>query len=82
MAPVATGESLTKGEYLALVGSIYGKGVADEITAAKIHAFIDFPGPISSVRGGAYTGRRAVFEVPLLDLLVLESPLNYEIRWN
>lgn len=82
MAPVATGEPLTKGEYLVLVSSIYGKGVADEITAAKIRALIDFPGPISSVRGGTYTGRRAVFEVPLLDLLVLESPLNYEIRWD
>jgi hypothetical protein len=56
--------------------------VADEIAAAKIRAFIDFPGPINAVKGGTYTGRRAVFEVPLLDLLVLETPLNYEIRWN
>ncbi|MDR2080127.1 MAG: hypothetical protein LBP74_10460 [Treponema sp.] len=82
MAPVSTGESLSKGEYLGLVTSIYGKDVADEIAGAKIRAFIDFPGPINTVRGGIYTGRRAVFEVPLLDILVLETPLNYEIRWN
>jgi hypothetical protein len=82
MAPVSTGESLTKGEYLSLVTSIYGKGIADEITGAKIRAFIDFPGPINAVQGGTYTGKRAAFEVPLLDILVLETPLNYEIRWN
>jgi hypothetical protein len=82
MAPVSTGETLSKGEYLGLVTSIYGRGVAEEIAAAKIRALIDFPGPISSVRGGTYTGKRAVFEVPLLDLLVLENPLSYEIRWN
>jgi hypothetical protein len=34
------------------------------------------------VRGGTYRGIEAIFEVPLLDLLVLETPLNYEIRWN
>jgi hypothetical protein len=82
MAPVSTGETLSKGEYLGLVTSIYGNGVAEEIAAAKIRALIDFPGPISAVRGGSYTGKRAVFEVPLLDLLVLETPLSYEIRWN
>jgi hypothetical protein len=82
MAPVATGETLSKGEYLGLVTSIYGRGVAEEIASAKIRALIDFPGPISAVRGGTYTGKRAVFAVPLLDLLVLESPLDYEIRWN
>ncbi|MDR1108047.1 MAG: hypothetical protein LBL19_03325 [Spirochaetaceae bacterium] len=82
MAPVATGETLSKGEYLGLVASIYGRGVAEEIGSAKIRALIDFPGPISAVRGGSSAGKRAVFEVPLLDLLVLESPLDYEIRWD
>jgi hypothetical protein len=82
MAPVATGESLSREEYLGLVTSIYGRGVAEEIAAAKIRAFIDFPGPVNSVKGGTYTGTRALFEVPLLDLLVLERPLAYEIHWN
>ncbi|MDR2629287.1 MAG: hypothetical protein LBC60_00025, partial [Spirochaetaceae bacterium] len=69
MAPVSTGEFLSKGEYLGLVTSIYGKAVADEIAAAKIRAFIDFPGPVNMVRGGTYRGIEAIFEVPLLDLL-------------
>jgi hypothetical protein len=82
MAPLATGEELTKTEYLALVSTVYGKGIADEIAGAAIHAAIDFPGPVRSVRGGTFRGRRAEFTIPLPDLLVLETPLNYEVVWQ
>jgi hypothetical protein len=81
MAPVVTGEGLSKGEYLDLVASIYGRAVADEIAASRIYAAVDFPGPLRSVRGGTFSGRRAEFAVPLIDLLVLEAPLEYEARW-
>jgi len=82
MAPLATGERLTKTEYLALVSSVYGRGIADEIAGAAINAAIDFPGQVQSARGGTFSGRRAQFAIPLLDLLVLETPLSYEIRWR
>jgi hypothetical protein len=82
MAPFSTGEVLTKAEYLALVASVYGKAVADEISRGIIRAAIDFPGPVSAVRGGTWSGRRAEFTIPLLDLLVLESPLSYEVSWK
>jgi hypothetical protein len=82
MAPIATGEVLSKTEYLELAASVYGKPIADEISKASIRAFLDFPGRLSSVRGGTFSGRRAEFNIPLLDLLVLESPLVYEIVWN
>jgi len=81
MAPLATGEALTKAEYLMLVGSVYGKGIADEISKAFIRASIDFPGPVQSVKGGTFSGRRAEFAIPLLDILVLETPLSYEVLW-
>jgi hypothetical protein len=82
MAPIATGEAATKAEYLALVGSVYGRGIAEEISAATVRAVIDFPGPIQSAQGGTFSGRRAEFNIPLLDILVLETPLSYEIRWR
>jgi hypothetical protein len=82
MAPVATGEQLTKQEYLDLVASVYRKEVAAEISAARIRAVIDFPGSIVSVRGGTFSGSRAEFDVPLIDLLVLENRLNYEVVWK
>jgi hypothetical protein len=81
MAPIATGEQLSKQEYLELVTSIYGQPVTDEIAQSVIRASIDFPGPVSAVRGGTWSGRRVELTVPLVDLLVLESPLVYEVWW-
>jgi len=81
MAPAATGESLSKGEYLLLVQSVYGKALSDEIAASRVTAAITMPGTVKSVRGGTSSGREARFDIPLVDLLVLEHPLDYEITW-
>jgi hypothetical protein len=82
MAPIATGEQLTRNEYLTLLSSVYGQETADEIRSASITASINFPGPISAVKGGTWSGKRAEFTIPLADLLVLESPLTYEVLWK
>jgi hypothetical protein len=81
-APAATGDSLSKAEYLELVADIYGKALADEIAAAEIAVAIVFPGTISSVKGGTFTGASANFAIALADILVLENPLEYEVVWN
>jgi hypothetical protein len=81
MAPAATGEVLTRQAYLGLVTALYGKPIADEISSASIRASFDFPGPITSIQGGSALGRRAEFNVPLLDLLVLDQALRYEVTW-
>jgi hypothetical protein len=82
MAPLATGEELDKAGYLELVSSIYGPGIAEEISQARITASIEFPGPVQSTRGGTFSGSRAEFDIALLDLLVLETPLDYEVVWR
>jgi hypothetical protein len=86
MAPAVLGEDISKNEYLVLVTSLYGRPIADEIRAAKILASIEFPGPITSFNTSGTTlaihGNRAELEVPLLDLLVLENPLSWEIFWQ
>ena len=82
MAPLATGEVLTKTEYRSLVESVYGKGIADEIAKASIRVSLDFPGQVQSVKGGTFSGKRAEFNIPLPDILVLETPLNYEVAWK
>jgi hypothetical protein len=81
MAPAATGENLTKANYLALVESVYGKGLAAEISTSRITAAITMPAAVKSVKGGTYSGREARFDIPLVDLLVLEKALEYEITW-
>jgi hypothetical protein len=82
MAPIATGEDLTKAEYLELVASMYNKAISDEIAGSKLNASIEFPGLITGVKGGTFSGKRADFDIPLLDLLVLEAPLVYEVQWR
>jgi len=82
MAPIATGDKTTKAEYLALVASVYGKGIADEISSSSIRASVNFPGAIQRIKGGTFSEKRADFNIPLLDILVLETPLNYEVVWK
>ena len=80
MAPVL-GEYMSSGEYLSLISMVYGRPLADEIAAARIKASIEFPRQVTSVSGGSSNGRRAEFDIPLLDILVLEKPLRYEVKW-
>ena len=82
MAPIASGEKMTKKDYLELVASIYGKEIADEIAGALIQVSLNFPGTIQRIKGGTFSGRRADFKISLLDVLVLETPLNYEVVWK
>lgn len=81
-APAATGDALTRAEYLDLVEDIYGKALADEIAAAEIAVTVGFPGAIRSVKGGTYSGSSAAFAIALADILVLEEPLEYEVIWK
>ncbi|MDR0301821.1 MAG: hypothetical protein LBI04_05855 [Treponema sp.] len=82
MAPLATGEEMTKTEYLELVSSIYSKAISDEIASSQLRASINFPGQITSATGGTFSGKKAEFDIPLLELLVLETPLVYEVNWK
>jgi hypothetical protein len=82
MAPIVTGEVLTRAEYLDLVASVYNRGVSDEISASRVHIEVSLPSTVRSIRGGTSSGRQAIFDVRLLDLLVLETPLSYEVVWN
>ena len=82
MAPIATGEVMTRTEYLLLISLVFGRAIADEMTNAHIRASLEFPGQIQNVHGGTFSGRRAEFAVPLLDILVIETPLRYEVTWR
>ncbi|MDR1390559.1 MAG: hypothetical protein LBJ31_11375 [Treponema sp.] len=82
MAPAATGEALGKTEYRALVRSIYGEAIAAEIDAGKITVTLTLPGQVLSSKGGSFQGRVARFEIPLIDLLVLEQAIDYEVTWQ
>jgi hypothetical protein len=82
MAPIATGEKMTKDEYLELVGSFYNKSISDEIASSRIRLSVELPGAVTSAKGGTFSGKKANFDIPLIDLLVLQTPLVYEVNWK
>jgi len=81
MAPVILGEDATKQEYLWLLSMVYGRALADEIANSRIKALIEFPRTVWAVQGGKATGKLVEFDIPIIDILVLEQPLRYEVSW-
>ncbi|HON12926.1 MAG TPA: hypothetical protein PLB48_02335 [Treponema sp.] len=82
MAPVITGEELSAKEYLDLLSSVYGKTIAQEIEASRVSLKFQVPGTITRVIGGTSSGGEAVFAIPLIDLLVVQKPLFYQLVWK
>ncbi len=82
MAPVSTGDSMTAEEYVGLVSSVYGEGVAREIREARVLVSLDLPGEAFDVKGGTAAGRAAEFTLPLLDFLTLEKPISLGASWR
>ncbi|MDR2865518.1 MAG: hypothetical protein LBV68_07920 [Spirochaetaceae bacterium] len=82
MAPLVTGEELMKKEYLDLISAVYGGAIAQEIAASRIKVSLKFPAKISGIKGGVYKDNTAEFDISLLDILVVETPLSYEIVWG
>lgn len=72
MAPVFTGESMTKSEYLDLVASVYGQDLADEIAESSVSIVLSAPD---------VSGKKKKVSVPLADLLASPAPLTYTVSW-
>lgn len=81
-APIVTGDWLSKDEYLTQLSLFHNPAVADEVSRSEIRVSVNFPGPLVSVRGGSFSGRRAEFVIPLVEFLVLPQPLSYQAVWR
>lgn len=85
MAPVFTGETMGGEEYAALIASVYGAGIAGELSDAVMEISLSAPkgkkASSCSDPGAKLSGRRATVTVPLLDLLTLDRDLSWEVGW-
>ncbi|MDR0539392.1 MAG: hypothetical protein LBG74_02660 [Spirochaetaceae bacterium] len=81
LAPIATGERLSRQEYLDLIAGVYGKKIAAEIAGSTIKLLMRFPAPVKRARGLSYKSNTAVLELPLTAVLVLENELVWEVEW-
>lgn len=81
LAPASTGEKMTKAEYIELVDMMYGSEIAKEINSSVLSLSMNLPGTVRSVSGGTFSGRKAIFTIPLADILVLEKPVEISASW-
>jgi hypothetical protein len=81
-APIVTGDELSEEEYLDQISLFHNPAVAEELSQSEIRVSVQFPGPLTMVRGGSFSGRTAEFAIPLTELLVLARPLSYEAVWR
>ncbi|MCX7655317.1 MAG: hypothetical protein N2Z76_02200 [Treponemataceae bacterium] len=82
MAPVVTGEKLSRKEYLALVESVYGASLRREIEQSRLRITCTVPGTIAAIEGGTSEGKVGSFSLPVIDFLVLEQPIVLKISWK
>jgi hypothetical protein len=91
MAPIAEGietDITDKKNYLENITMVWGAPVAKEINSSYITLNLKFPQAVTTIRGsfgksvGKADGNKAVIKIPLIDLLVLEAPVFYEIIWG
>lgn len=76
------GEQVTREEYLEFIPMLLGDEGVPMIEKSKISVLVIPPGRITDIEGGRREGRGVRFEFPLLDLLVLEHPLHFAVRYE
>ena len=86
MAPVFTGESMSKDDYRMLIASIYGENIAKELDKSTIDVTLAPPKGKSIKnaavpKSGSATSAKAAFSIPLLEFLTLSSAQTYSIQW-
>jgi hypothetical protein len=90
MAPIADGNETDitdKKNYLENITMVWGAAVAKEINSSYITLNLKFPEAVTTISSGGKSigkidGNKAVIKIPLIDLLVLEVPVSYEIIWG
>lgn len=71
----------TEAEYLEAIEFAYGKDAPKLMKASSLKIAITVDGQLVSQAGGRIENGAAVFEVPLLRMLMLEKPLDYSVTF-
>jgi hypothetical protein len=86
MAPVFTGETMSKDDYKMLIASIYGENIAKELDQSAINVTLAPPKGKSIKnaavpKNGSADSNKATFSIPLLEFLTLTTEKTYSIQW-
>jgi hypothetical protein len=88
MAPLFTGEEFSPGEYTDLIAVTYGNTLSRELESAVISLAVSLPGTITkaSAKGAAaevsWSGKNALFRLPLTALLTLRGEITCSAEWK
>ena len=75
-------EGTTEAEYLEMMEFVLGEDGPPAIEESIIEIRINVKGKILSQSGGRIEGRSVIYEIPLLDVLLLEEPLRYSLSYR
>ncbi|HUX38970.1 MAG TPA: hypothetical protein VMV44_13805 [Rectinemataceae bacterium] len=80
--PALGGDDYSKQDYREALGSIIGTKSLPALDAASVSMTVKVPGDIVSYSGGKAEGSTWSVSVPLLDILVLEKPIELTLSWR
>lgn len=78
IGPVENAQT-TREDYLSMMGMILGSDGAQSLADSTIVVRIDVDGALVSQRGGRMEAGAVVFEIPVLDALLLHEPIDLEV---
>ena len=76
-------EGMSEEEYLDMMTFLLDEGAAEKIRASRVELDIKVPGKITKAVGlTKKSDDTAVLEMDLLDILLLNDPVEFELRWK
>ncbi|MFZ4615225.1 MAG: hypothetical protein ACOYM2_03395 [Rectinemataceae bacterium] len=80
--PAIEGGDWSRDEYREALAGVLGKTAMPAIDAGRIELSVTAPGPILSQQGGTVLGSTWKLGIPIIDLLVLDKPMEFRLAWK
>jgi shikimate kinase len=80
--PALEEDPVTVEEYKTMLKTVLGEKAMPAMEAAAIKLSITAPGVVIGSGGGSLSGSTLSAKLPIIDLLVLEKPIEVWIRWR
>lgn len=80
--PALDPEPITKAEYRRMLAGVLGEKAVVALEGAAMTLKLSAPGPVLASSGGTLEGQTLVLAIPAFDLLVLEEPIEFSLRWK
>lgn len=80
--PALDPEPITRAEYRRMLAGIIGEKAVVSLEGATLTLKLSAPGPVLASSGGKLEGQTLAVALPALDLLVLEKPIEFSLRWK